>query len=429
MPVRRIFVDDEGNPLKFVVVRYEGWSEIRKAIEKYGGQVIHTQQRKMAFMSIVQTDCASDFIAPDSYSSKFVWDCIEAGRLLEPSKYLINIDGLPSGRKKSRTMFTAEDDRILIRWLANLDPKQAKLGGNAAYEELSKKYKHHSAQSWRSRFTKELEPTKLLERYRELGEDALKSVGSAKDTRNEKDMEESTEQGSSKDVQSSGAVENEKKAPSPRRSGRNKAEGNAIRGTSSQVERPRPSSPDIEVLPKNTRRRAVPAAEGPKLPLVVEDSEDERVFPSNQAQRRVDILRDNPNQSNIGRKVDPEALRGMKGGSIESTTHIAKKQRIEEADEIGSDVLGANDIDLGKGESARDIIREMESRLIAETGCSEEDVERALQMTCMLEKNARELLRAGFDLTKLDEGLRRKLTELKGDSAISFREQFLDLPI
>lgn len=81
-----------------------------------------------------------------SYSWKFVNDSLEAGALKPMQEYLCtkaprtawSVGSLVS-QKGTRTPFTAEDDRILAKWVTQQERSGEGILGNAIYEELEQK--------------------------------------------------------------------------------------------------------------------------------------------------------------------------------------------------------------------------------------------------------------------------------------------------
>ncbi|KAH8707523.1 hypothetical protein GQ44DRAFT_691327 [Phaeosphaeriaceae sp. PMI808] len=102
---------------------------------------------------------------PGSISYQFVEKSIEDGQIRDPEQHLA---GPPLGEarepgsisrpaKGGRALYTAEEDRILYKWVRDHEAGGGRAGGNEIYKQLEAKYPRHTWQSWRDRYLKQLQ--------------------------------------------------------------------------------------------------------------------------------------------------------------------------------------------------------------------------------------------------------------------------------
>ncbi|KAI0887784.1 uncharacterized protein GGS22DRAFT_89092 [Annulohypoxylon maeteangense] len=100
---------------------------------------------------------------PGSYSYEWIEDSIKAGVLQTREDYICAPAGQTqptssaAPRKGTRAAFTAEDDKILIRWVMKKEREGEALSGYEIYKELEAKHPNHTYQSWQARWVKKLQ--------------------------------------------------------------------------------------------------------------------------------------------------------------------------------------------------------------------------------------------------------------------------------
>ncbi|KAF2472627.1 uncharacterized protein BDR25DRAFT_333388 [Lindgomyces ingoldianus] len=128
-------------------------------IKSNGGQVVMLE--KLADYLIadhLRKDCP-----PGSISYMFLDKSIKKGELDDPEKYPA---GPPIGKARDagsirpskgvRTSYTAEDDRVLYRWVQDHLKQGGSDAGNELYKQLEARNPRHTWQSWRDRYIKQL---------------------------------------------------------------------------------------------------------------------------------------------------------------------------------------------------------------------------------------------------------------------------------
>ncbi|KAG9187555.1 hypothetical protein G6011_05426 [Alternaria panax] len=102
--------------------------------------------------------------APGTISYTFVEKSIKEGELQDPGEHAA---GPPMDEarepgsvhqppKSGRAFYTAEEDRILYKWVRDAEAAGARVNGNEIYKQLEAKYPRHTWQSWRDRYQKQL---------------------------------------------------------------------------------------------------------------------------------------------------------------------------------------------------------------------------------------------------------------------------------
>ncbi|KAJ3098936.1 hypothetical protein HDU97_003573 [Phlyctochytrium planicorne] len=380
MSTQDLFVDAQGQPLRFIVPRYRRRQEIREAIESHGGEVAETHARHNVYMSLMDPEEQSeaDNVPANTYSSKYIFDCISSGYLMDKRNYLFN-DGFAAGKKRTRTAFSTEDDQLLIRRLADNGPNTA-LMGTKVYRELARDYPHHTEQSWRSRYIKEIQPKGLVEKYRDIGERLF-----------------------DKNHQSDAArVE---VTPSPTQRPRTLAEGRSI-----------PQSVRAAEVQNARQREGVTSSR--KRPAKSDENLD-----AGSSKRRV------PHTENVTLTKKVLGSAGLASNGRNSVNvKSAREQKEVDADYEDREPL-FSDTDENLKEN-RPVVTEksaepksafslMERRLMTETSSSREEVLLALKMASLVEKNARAVLECNFNLPELDPGLRKWIFSAPEDAILT----------
>ncbi|KAI4614356.1 uncharacterized protein J4E87_009577 [Alternaria ethzedia] len=129
-------------------------------IKANGGEIV-ALEKKADYLIVdhARRDCP-----PGSTSYEFIEKSIKEGELQDPEDYTA---GPPLGEareagsihqptKSGRTSYTAEEDRILSKWVRDAQSKGASISGNELYKQLEAKYPRHTWQSWRDRWVKTL---------------------------------------------------------------------------------------------------------------------------------------------------------------------------------------------------------------------------------------------------------------------------------
>ncbi|KAL2274363.1 hypothetical protein FJTKL_03280 [Diaporthe vaccinii] len=136
------------------VPQRERWANL---VQGNGGEVVKLE--KQADMLIADHIKKNGAAPPaDSYSWQWIEYSVKNGFLQPKDDY--RIEGVPAAgasapaKGKQRVKFTKEDDEILARFVLNHERQGHATKGNVIFEDLYKKYNHHSAQSWRDRWIK-----------------------------------------------------------------------------------------------------------------------------------------------------------------------------------------------------------------------------------------------------------------------------------
>ncbi|XP_014555796.1 hypothetical protein COCVIDRAFT_27370 [Bipolaris victoriae FI3] len=129
-------------------------------IKANGGEIV-LLEKKADYMIAdhFRRDCP-----PGSISYEFITKSIKDGELCDPKDHPA---GPPVGEarepgaihqptKSGRTPYTAEEDRILYKWVHDAESNGNPVSGNEIYKQLEQKYPQHTWQSWRDRYLKQL---------------------------------------------------------------------------------------------------------------------------------------------------------------------------------------------------------------------------------------------------------------------------------
>ncbi|KAI1341099.1 TRF2-interacting telomeric protein/Rap1 C terminal domain-containing protein [Xylariaceae sp. FL0016] len=140
-----------------------------------GGEVVRLEKNADYMIA----DPARKDAPPGSYSYHLIEDALMNGSLDYKEDYLCKPSPIPSAsatrkanmgstasrpvapeaenKKLTRTKFTAEEDMLISRYMANLIRRgEANLAGNTVYMTFAERYPNHTWQSWRNRWTKKL---------------------------------------------------------------------------------------------------------------------------------------------------------------------------------------------------------------------------------------------------------------------------------
>lgn len=125
------------NLVKVCTDHSEAWNTLILQ-QANAGQIVRLEQQA----DILIADHAKNHCPPGSISWKYIQDSVRAGELKDPKDYpagpathIPRPVGSSQHTKKSRTPFTAEDDRILTDWVL----EAARSGGPTRGNELFKK--------------------------------------------------------------------------------------------------------------------------------------------------------------------------------------------------------------------------------------------------------------------------------------------------
>jgi uncharacterized protein YifE (UPF0438 family) len=129
-------------------------------IRNNGGQVVMLEkQADYMIADHSQRNCP-----PGSVSYTFITESLKQGELQDSEKHLA---GPPFGTardagsvsrpaKSGRAAYTAEEDRILYKWVRDCEEQGGLASGNEIYKQLEAKHPRHTWQSWRDRYLKQL---------------------------------------------------------------------------------------------------------------------------------------------------------------------------------------------------------------------------------------------------------------------------------
>lgn len=145
----------------FILQRVPMRSRWIELIQSNGGEVTKFEKKAQ----IIIADGARKDAPPGSVSWKFIEESAKAGKLVDMEAYRCGAQaGTISERataqpaKTSRTPYTAEDDRILTKWVLKAERMGRSTKGNQIYMELAARYPHHTYQSWLDHWKRYLLP-------------------------------------------------------------------------------------------------------------------------------------------------------------------------------------------------------------------------------------------------------------------------------
>lgn len=129
-------------------------------IRNNGGEVVMVEKKADYLIA----DHLKTGAPPASVSYTFIDRSIERGEIQNPEHHLagppagsIRVAGSIAPTKGSRTQYTAEEDRMLYKWVRDCVQAGGLAGGNKIYQELAKKHPRHTWQSWRDHYLSKLQ--------------------------------------------------------------------------------------------------------------------------------------------------------------------------------------------------------------------------------------------------------------------------------
>eukprot|EP00211_Chloroparvula_japonica_P017633 CAMPEP_0119126564 /NCGR_PEP_ID=MMETSP1310-20130426/5447_1 /TAXON_ID=464262 /ORGANISM="Genus nov. species nov., Strain RCC2339" /LENGTH=302 /DNA_ID=CAMNT_0007116731 /DNA_START=131 /DNA_END=1035 /DNA_ORIENTATION=+ len=155
MSARKIFVQENGDPISFYLPPFKGKRELESIILRRGGHV--EKESAMAMYSIVPVISSSitKVEREKLYNTDFIHECIDAGKLLDIRQYSFAPKTTPGSKTKKK--FTMEDDLRMKKFVqvSNMGLATEMRCWRKAEEE---KVTEHSAESMRGRWRKILLP-------------------------------------------------------------------------------------------------------------------------------------------------------------------------------------------------------------------------------------------------------------------------------
>lgn len=144
----------------FLIQRLPLRSTFIERITNNGGSIVTLEKRADYLIA----DHHARDPPPGSISYSFIDASIKQGRLADPENHRA---GSPVGTprpagssnqppKGGRNPYTAEEDRILYKWVRDYEARGGAASGNEIYKQLEEKYPRHTWQSWRDRYLKQL---------------------------------------------------------------------------------------------------------------------------------------------------------------------------------------------------------------------------------------------------------------------------------
>ncbi|KAL8971174.1 MAG: hypothetical protein Q9183_001172 [Haloplaca sp. 2 TL-2023] len=135
-------------------------SRFIEEVKANGGEVVPLE--KLADIKIV--DHARKERIPGTFSYRYIETSVRNGVLEDLDQHAV---GPPEGTvreagstiqpsKSGRTQFTEEDDRMLVKWVLDMERNGGSTRGNEIYKQLEAKNPRHTWQSWRDRWVKTL---------------------------------------------------------------------------------------------------------------------------------------------------------------------------------------------------------------------------------------------------------------------------------
>ncbi|CAI6332202.1 unnamed protein product [Periconia digitata] len=128
-------------------------------IKSNGGTVIQLEKKADY---IIADHCRRD-CPPGSISYTFIERSIKAGEIQDPNHHLagpaLGTTAVASSSRSvpgKRAKYTAEEDRILYKWVRDCESQGGLASGNEIYKQLEAQHPQHPWQSWRDRYVKQL---------------------------------------------------------------------------------------------------------------------------------------------------------------------------------------------------------------------------------------------------------------------------------
>ncbi|KAF2848672.1 hypothetical protein T440DRAFT_454042 [Plenodomus tracheiphilus IPT5] len=145
----------------FVVQRVPSRHRLLDDIKANGGEIVMLEKNADY---VIADHLLPKFCPPGSISYEFIDKSIQEGSLRDPEDHPA---GPPLGEarepgalnrptKFGRNAYTADEDRILYKWVRDCEATGGLSSGNEIYKRLEAKYPSHTWQSWRDRYIKKL---------------------------------------------------------------------------------------------------------------------------------------------------------------------------------------------------------------------------------------------------------------------------------
>ncbi|KAK1087569.1 hypothetical protein LTR48_002469 [Friedmanniomyces endolithicus] len=144
----------------FLLQRLPSRASYVDRLQANGGRVVKLeQQADHVIADHVKSGCPSG-----SISYTFIDAAIKDGTLPDPKDHLAgpapgtvrSVGSTVAPGKRTRTAFTAEDDRVLWEWVERARSEGGSVKGNEMYKQLEAKNSRHPHQAWRDRYIKQL---------------------------------------------------------------------------------------------------------------------------------------------------------------------------------------------------------------------------------------------------------------------------------
>ncbi|KAF1912102.1 hypothetical protein BDU57DRAFT_78918 [Ampelomyces quisqualis] len=144
----------------WVAQRVPSRNRLLDDIRANGGEVVALEKKAdYKIADHFRKDCP-----PGSISYQFIEKSIREGQLRDPKDHPA---GPPIGEarepgalhrptKSGRAAYTAEEDKILYKWVRECEANGGQASGNEIYKQLEAKYPRHTWSSWRDRYLKQL---------------------------------------------------------------------------------------------------------------------------------------------------------------------------------------------------------------------------------------------------------------------------------
>ncbi|KAK0254976.1 hypothetical protein LTS09_010089 [Friedmanniomyces endolithicus] len=132
----------------------------RASVQANGGRVVKLEQQA----DHVIADHLKSGCPAGSISYTFIDAAIKDGSIPDPKDHLAGpalgtvreVSSTIAPGRRTRTPFTAEDDRVLWEWVERAKSEGGSVKGNEIYKQLEAKNPRHPHQAWRDRYIKQL---------------------------------------------------------------------------------------------------------------------------------------------------------------------------------------------------------------------------------------------------------------------------------
>ncbi|KAK1056866.1 hypothetical protein LTR74_014610 [Friedmanniomyces endolithicus] len=144
----------------FLLQRLPSRASYVAKVQANGGRIVMLEQQA----EYVIADHLKSSCPPGSISYTFIDAAIQDGTLPDPKDHLAGpapgtvrlVGSTIAPGKRTRTPFTAEDDRVLWEWVERARSEGGSVKGNEIYKQLEAKNSRHPHQAWRDRYIKQL---------------------------------------------------------------------------------------------------------------------------------------------------------------------------------------------------------------------------------------------------------------------------------